>query len=185
MTLNWMETDHQVVLYDCDVLKRDSKVLFDAKDQTLNGMYNFIEGAIGKAESVLVHSVKGQNRSCCILAAYFMKKYRWTLYKTLEFLHSRKPNLEIRSNFFSQLTNLENKLSKLGIGAKTHNWNEIGDDRRNLESDELLLTNTFLNSKSITPVNGTQDPVHQSNKGSNSDCYFLMAKNRNDNQSKF
>ena len=127
-------------------------MLFDAKDEVLNEIYRFVEGAMNKAESVLVHSVKGQNRSCCVLAAYFMKKYRWTLYKTLEFLHSRKPNLEIRSNFFSQLMNLENKLAKQGMGAKTYNWNEIGDDPKNMGSEELLLTNTFLNSKKPAPI---------------------------------
>lgn len=125
--------------------------MFDAKDELLNEIYRFIENSMMKGESVLVHSLKGQNRSCCVLAAYFMKKYRWTLYKTLEFLHSRKPNLEIRSNFFSQLMNLENKLAKIGQGAKTYNWTEIGDDPKNIESEELLLTNTFLNSKKPDP----------------------------------
>jgi hypothetical protein len=28
-----------------------------------------------------------------------MRKYRWTLLKTLEFLNSRRPDLEIRINF--------------------------------------------------------------------------------------
>lgn len=111
-----------------------------------------------KGESVLVHSVKGQNRSCCVLAAYFMKKYRWTLYKTLEFLHARKPTLEIRSNFFTQLTNLENHLAKLGQGAKTFNWNELSDDPKNIESEELLLTNTFLNSKKPAPIDIVDSP---------------------------
>lgn len=78
-----------------------------------------------------------------------MKKYRWTLYKTLEFLHSRKPNLEIRSNFFSQLMAIEAKFAKQGLGAKTYNWNEVGDDPKNMDSEELLLTNTFLNAKKL------------------------------------
>ena len=127
-------------------------MLFDVKDEVLNELYKFIDGALNKGESILIHSVKGQNRSCCVLAAYFMKKYRWTLYKTLEYLHSRKPNLEIRSNFFTQLMNLENKLAKLGFGAKTYNWNEIGDDPKNIDSEELLLTNTFMNSKKSPPA---------------------------------
>jgi len=56
-----------------------------------------------------------------------MQKYRWTLYKALEFMHSRRPDLEIRANFFNQLVNLENKLTKMGRGAKTFNWTEIGE----------------------------------------------------------
>ena len=113
----------------------------------INELFKFIDNAQSKAEGVLVHSVKGQNRSCCVLAAYFIRKYRWTLYKTLEFPHSRKPNLEIRSNFFSQLMALEAKFAKQGFGPKTYNWNEVGDDPKNMDSEELLLTNTFLNSR--------------------------------------
>jgi hypothetical protein len=33
------------------------------------------------------------------------------------------------------------------MGAKTFNWKEILDGNNDLESEELLLTNTFLNSK--------------------------------------
>lgn len=66
-------------------------------------------------------------------------------------MHHRKPNLEIRTNFFNQLTALENRLAKQGQGAKTHTWNEIGDDPKNIESEELLLTNTFLNTRTPAP----------------------------------
>ena len=59
-------------------------------------------------------------------------------------MHSRRPDLEIRANFFNQLVKLENRLTKIGRGAKTFNWNDIGDTK-NVE--ELLLTNTFLNSR--------------------------------------
>jgi len=40
---------------------------------------------------------------------------------------------------------LENKLTKLGFGAKTFNWNEIGGAYK-ITSEELLLSNTFLNA---------------------------------------
>ena len=74
-------------------------------------------------------------------------RYRWTLYKTLEFLNSRRPDLEIRASFFHQLTSLEARLERQGLGPKSNTWNEIGDDPSNLASEELLLTNTFLNSR--------------------------------------
>jgi len=67
----------------------------------------------------------------------------------LEFIQSRKPNVAIRPNFFSQLLGLENRLARMGLGAKSFTWNEIGDNPKNLESDELLITNTFINSKSV------------------------------------
>jgi hypothetical protein len=41
---------------------------------------------------------------------------------------------------------LENKLTKIGKGAKTFNWNKTGEPAV-IDSEELLLTNTFLNSR--------------------------------------
>ena len=77
----------------------ESTIIFDQKDATTKAIFDFIENAIKKYESVLVHSVRGQSRSSMVLAAYFMKKYRWSMLKTLEFLNSRRPDLEIRGTF--------------------------------------------------------------------------------------
>lgn len=33
------------------------------------------------------------------------------------------------------------------MGAKTFNWKEISETNNDIDSEELLLTNTFLNSK--------------------------------------
>ncbi len=49
--------------------------MLDPKDQVAAKSYVFIEEGVSKAESVLVHSVKGQSRACTILAAYIMFKY--------------------------------------------------------------------------------------------------------------
>ncbi|KRX09096.1 hypothetical protein PPERSA_08812 [Pseudocohnilembus persalinus] len=131
----------------------DDQVLFDQSDQNLNYIYNFITQCHNLGESVLVHSFKGQSRACCALAAFFMIKninliYRWTLYKTLEYLNSRRPDLEIRASFFHQLTALENYLSQKGLGPKSSNWQELSEDNVNVfECEELLIRNTFLNSK--------------------------------------
>jgi hypothetical protein len=77
-----------------------------------------------------------------------MRKYRWSLLKTLEFLNSRRPDLEIRVNFIQQLSDFENRLKLRGIGPQTKKWNELATESVFLESEELLLRNTFLNSKS-------------------------------------
>ena len=45
-------------------------------------------------------------------------------------MHSRRSDLEIRANFFNQLVKLESKLTKMGKGAKSFNWTDIGDKRR-------------------------------------------------------
>lgn len=80
-------------------LDQENQVLFDDHDRTVSRIFNFIEEANQKTESVLVHSVRGQSRASCVIACYLMKKYKWTLLKTLEFLNSRRPDLEIRGTF--------------------------------------------------------------------------------------
>lgn len=74
-------------------------MLFDQQDKTTNEIFNFINDAMKKYESVLVHSVRGQSRASCVIASYMMRNYRWSLLKTLEFLNSRRPDLEIRATF--------------------------------------------------------------------------------------
>lgn len=67
--------------------------------------------------------------------------------KTLEFLNSRRPDLEIRTNFIHQLTAYENHLAAQGIGAKTSKWTEVHDKTNEFENEELLLRNTYLNAQ--------------------------------------
>lgn len=74
-------------------------MLLDPKDEATDAIFEFIEEAIEVTESVLVHSVRGQSRATCVLAAYIMRKYKWSLLKALEFLNSRRPDLEIRESF--------------------------------------------------------------------------------------
>jgi len=82
-----------------DWLDQDQQVLFDQEDRVTDQIFQFIEEAAQRSESVLVHSVRGQSRSSCTIAVYLMRKYHWTLLKTLEFLNSRRPDLEIRVTF--------------------------------------------------------------------------------------
>ncbi|KAL4492919.1 hypothetical protein ABPG72_020698 [Tetrahymena utriculariae] len=126
----------------------DQQILFDEQDEILNEIVKFIDEAAEAGESILVHSVKGQSRACCVLASYFMKKYNWALLKTLEFLNSRRPDLEIRSSFFQQLTNLSKKLQITGSGAMIQDWNEISYFPNGIVNvEELIIRNTFLNSR--------------------------------------
>jgi len=55
-----------------------------------------------------------------------MKRFKWSLYKTLEFLTSRRPDLEIRASFYHQLTNLESKFAQENGGDISASWNESG-----------------------------------------------------------
>ncbi|CAD8107636.1 unnamed protein product [Paramecium sonneborni] len=131
LKFNWQENEQQVLF----------------QNNIVNEIYNFIEQAHNNGESVLVHSIRGQSRSCCALAAFFMRKYKWKLYKTLEFLNTRRPDLEIRASFYHQLTQLEQKLSKKGEGGLSSSWQPHEELDLPLEEDEKLLRNTFMNSK--------------------------------------
>ena len=55
-------------------LDNDQQVILDTKDVVANECYAFIDEAVSKTESTLVHSIKGQSRACCVVAAFLMKK---------------------------------------------------------------------------------------------------------------
>ena len=74
-------------------------MLFDDLDQVATEILNFIDEAGDELFGVLVHSIRGQSRSCSVMLIYFMIKYHWSLMKALEFVNSRRPNLEIRASF--------------------------------------------------------------------------------------
>lgn len=120
------------------------KVVFQQED-TIAQTIKFIDDALNNGESVIVHSVRGHNRSMTVLCVYFMKKFRWSLYKTLQYMYSRRPDLEIKSNFFNQLLSIESKFQKSGHGAKTYNWDEVFTQG---DSEEVVLRNTYLNAQS-------------------------------------
>ena len=67
--------------------------------------------------------------------------------KTLEFLNSRRPDLEIRANFIHQLSAYETRLTAMGMGPKTTKWTEVYDQAIEYENEELLLRNTYLNAQ--------------------------------------
>eukprot|EP00826_Nyctotherus_ovalis_P058575 TRINITY_DN8062_c0_g1_i6.p1 TRINITY_DN8062_c0_g1~~TRINITY_DN8062_c0_g1_i6.p1 ORF type:complete len:490 (-),score=77.51 TRINITY_DN8062_c0_g1_i6:23-1492(-) len=81
-----------------------------------------------------------------------MRRYQWTLKKTLEFLESRVPNLKIRRSFIRQLNDYEHRLKKRGIGPMTSEWTEVYDKSNDFENEELLLRNTYLNAQTGPPA---------------------------------
>ena len=55
----------------------------------------------------------------------------------------------MRASFIHQLSTYESRLVKAGLGPKTSKWNELADPdaTEDLESEELLLRNTFVNAQ--------------------------------------
>lgn len=51
------------------------------------------------------------------------------------------------------------RLTKQGLGPKTERWNEVSQENCFLESEELLLRNTFINAQ--------MGPIAQYNQNNN------------------
>jgi protein-tyrosine phosphatase len=139
----------------------DIQIIVDKKAVLFNKLFDFIESTLSMGESVLVHSVRGQCRCICVVTAYMMRKYRWNLFKTLEFINFRRPDMEIRPNFLSQLANLEKKYAKKGLIISS-DWNETDG----LTDEELLLRNTYLNAQ--------LGPIVEENDGTEAEKNFMV-----------
>jgi len=131
LTYYWVDNENQIIL--------------DNKDVVANECFHFLEEALGNAESVLIHSVRGQSRSCVVLAGYMMRKYCWGLRKTMEFLTSRRPDIALKPAFLQQLSQYERRLVASSKQKFTVDWSETPTNSA-LDGDELLLRNTYMNS---------------------------------------
>ena len=128
LTLNWSESP--------------SQILFDSKDEIANRIVEFVDGSLlGKGEGLLAHSFKGQNRVCIVVLIYLMKKYKWGLNKSMQFLKSKKQDVDIPIYFFEQLKQFEIRLRSRGELTVDVPWEFEGLK----DPEEKLLRNTYLN----------------------------------------
>jgi len=136
-------------------LDHDSQIILDSGDKNFLAICKFLKLALRNGESVLVHSVRGVSRSVCVVAAYLMKRFSWGLYKALEFIGSRRPDIDLKPGFVNQLSNFEGRLSK--TRTLTSTWQRHSED-----SEEQVLSNTFLNSRinETADYEGTYNGVH-------------------------
>mmetsp|Transcript_53881 Transcript_53881/g.117576 ORF Transcript_53881/g.117576 Transcript_53881/m.117576 type:complete len:644 (+) Transcript_53881:135-2066(+) len=125
----------------------DTQVILDGRDVVANEIFRFVEEALNGAESVLIHSVRGQSRSCCVLSAYMMAKHRWGLRKTMEFLSFRRPDMNLKPTFLQQLSGYERRLMASSKLPFSHDWNDVDTKDAPLECEERLLRNTYINSQ--------------------------------------
>mmetsp|Transcript_38235 Transcript_38235/g.43392 ORF Transcript_38235/g.43392 Transcript_38235/m.43392 type:complete len:697 (-) Transcript_38235:2729-4819(-) len=158
LSYSWYDNNQQILLDGQDIVARQS--------------FEFMEHGLNNGDSILIHSVKGQNRSFTMLAAYMMRKYKWTLLKTLEFLNYRRPDLDIRTTFVQQLIQYEHRLKSQGLGAQSSQWSEVSAGNNNLSSEELLLRNTYLNAQNAPFVQYVYSPTPKTNTLFWSDDYF-------------
>ena len=135
------------------------QILLDQADKNFTKICNFIESAEEECTSVLVHCINGLGRSVVVVASYLMKRFSWNLYKTLQFLNSRRGNIELKSQYLSQLSSLEQRLNKMGKITKSSQW---GENCRDIE--EQVLQNTFINSHLAEVVFGREEVRRTSTK---------------------
>ena len=135
LTLNWNETPKQS--------------LFNAKDEIASKIVMFIDKGIKKGEGVLVHSVRGQNRACVVVLIYCMKKYGWSLRKSIDYIGSKKHDADIPIYFLNQLAQFEGRLGiteKPTIRSETWSVDGVKDD------DEMIMRNTYVNGLSVKEI---------------------------------
>eukprot|EP00921_Rhytidocystis_pertsovi_P015689 GHVQ01024918.1.p1 GENE.GHVQ01024918.1~~GHVQ01024918.1.p1 ORF type:complete len:942 (-),score=131.80 GHVQ01024918.1:462-3176(-) len=123
-----------------DEYPKQDVVILDSRDEVANKVYDFIEEAMEQGESCLIHSFKGRSRACCLVLAYIIKKYQWTLCKAVEFLLSRRPDVLLPQHCYQQLVALEASTLKLHTQL-SHDWTAT-----DVKSEELIIRNTYVNS---------------------------------------
>lgn len=131
LSFNWMDNDAQVII--------------DSRSNVVNSVSDFIDGALEKGESVLIHSVRGKSRCVTILAAYLMKKFKWKLNKALQFLQSRRSDVAIKAAFHRQLISFERRLA-LSVDLSS-NWDIPPPSNGSCSMDHLIMFNTYINSQ--------------------------------------
>lgn len=145
LTLSWIENP--------------SQLLFDSKDEIANKIVSFIDNSLNNGEGLLAHSLKGQDRVCIVVIIYLMKKYNWTLKKSLEFLSSKKKDIIIPKYFIAQLSQFEQRLLKK-VGKQSSGWGEEGI----LKEEEKVMRNTYVNGLPIPKIEVEKEKNHNRGK---------------------
>ena len=127
LTLNWAESPNQI--------------LFDPKDIIANRIVEFIDNSYLEGEGVLAHSFRGCDRVCIVVIIYLMKKYKWSLKKSIEYLRSKKQDIDIPLYFFEQLQKFENRMKLRKELTEDVPWEFEGLK----DPEEKVMRNTYLN----------------------------------------
>lgn len=75
----------------------------DSMDKNISRVIEVIEEAREHGESVLIHGCRGYTIGVVMYCAYLMLKYKWGLYKTIEFLESRVSKMDVNNMLIRQL----------------------------------------------------------------------------------
>ena len=78
--------------------EQSNQILFDSKDEIANKIGEFIYNLYLIGEAVLAHNFRGCDRVCMyyiVVIIYLMKKYKWGLKKSIEYLRGKKQDINI------------------------------------------------------------------------------------------
>ena len=103
-TLYWQEFKVKLILFFNTIQPNDLSV------KVTNEILQFVEQGLADFQGVLIHSLNGKNRGVVAALIVFMQRYRWGLIKTLEFLNSKKPGLEMTPSLLKKLLQFEQRL---------------------------------------------------------------------------
>ena len=147
LTLNWSENERQI--------------LFDGKDIIAEKIVEFIDNSFIEGEGLLAHSFKGQNRVCIVVLIYLMKKYKWSLNKSLDYLKSKKNDVDIAPYFFVQLIKFEERLKNRGELNNDIPWPSTFLLK---DKDEKLICNTYMNGLPSQKDNLKNEIINNNNE---------------------
>ena len=74
LSFNWIDSDQQVSFFLYGMKKIQKKVIVDDKFDIPFRIYDFIDMGLDKGEAILIHSMKGMNRSVTLMAIFLMVK---------------------------------------------------------------------------------------------------------------
>ena len=160
LTINWSESPSQII--------------FDLKDEIAEKIVEFIDKALLIGEGVLAHSFNGKNRVCLVALIYLMKKYKWSLYKSMQYLKSKKNDVEIPNYFYNQLDNFQKRLIQKGELTRDIPW----EFENLINEEEKLMRNTYMNGLPC------KNNLNVNERNNNRIIDLLVGNNDNKNKNK-
>lgn len=100
-----------------------------------------LESTLNKpGKLVLLYSSSGKNRPAVVIIGTLMRRFNWTLSKSHHFYYSKIKGFYLKTSYRQILVEYEKTLKEKGIKL-LDGW----EKRKEMSTEEILLTNTYLN----------------------------------------
>lgn len=85
----------------------------------MRDLYSFIESAASEYSSCLIVSAKNKCSPIAVACCYLIMKLNWSVIRSLEYINSKKIDIEITRTILKQLQKLENQHENMrSVGVK-------------------------------------------------------------------